>query len=93
MQITKLEVKHIVGAGLEIFAHIEGPVNCLVMYNLETRKQFPVVQTPKDPVMLGYEPWIQFTDEEWKRFINTTLNQMVDAWNEKFGKKEKLNVL
>jgi hypothetical protein len=37
------------------------------------------------PMLIGTEPWIQFSPVEWDEMVEQLFKEMVEAWNEKFG--------
>jgi hypothetical protein len=75
---SKLTVKHSIGAGFEIFAHIDKPVDCGT-HGLKGNHDQVIVQ------QVAYAPWIQFEPEEWTSMIEKLFTEMVEAWNEKHG--------
>lgn len=77
MKVSKLEYKKIIGAGCQIHAHIDGDIPCV---------EFTMNGKMSQPILIGYEPWIQFPPKEWKDMIAKVFEEMVDAWNEKYNK-------
>ena len=84
IQVSRLIFQDIPGAGLQIHAHIDRPVNC-VEFTIKGGCEQAIMHTPKDPPMIGYEPFIQFAPKQWDEMLNRILGQMVDLWNEKYA--------
>ena len=80
IKVLRLTYKDNVGAGKEIYADINEEVNHV---EFTSKKHRPVVQSK---ALAAYEPWIQFAPQEYSEMMETLFNQMVDAWNEKYGK-------
>lgn len=78
ISITKLESKHTIGAGLEIYADIQQDVPCV---------EFTLGASKPQCVVIGYEPYIQFAPIEWRTALSKLFGEMVAAWNEKHGSK------
>jgi hypothetical protein len=91
MKVKKLEFRNILGAGDHIFAHIDKDVNCCE-FTMNGNKPQPILQVEEkkeyQPVLIGYDMWIQFPPLEWKEMVTKTFKEMVDLWNEKYSMKE-----
>ena len=72
MKPSKLRAVNMAGAGLQIHALIDEPVNCV-----EATMKGDCYQ------MVANEPWIQFAPAEWDTMIKKLFGEMIDAWNEK----------
>ena len=72
----RLKITNSKGAGLEIHAHIDRPVNC-VEYTMKGNHY----------QMVACAPWIQFPTQKWDTMVETLFIEMVDAWNEKYSKE------
>jgi hypothetical protein len=86
MKPVKLRAMYHPGAGWQIDALIPTVTEC-VEFSLKADFQ-PCVQCHDNVLqsMLGYEPFIQFAPEEWKKMIGETFTEMVNLWNEKYAK-------
>ena len=78
----KLVYEDVVGAGKQIKAIIGQPVPC-VEFTLRGDVPLTVIQTPKDPVMIAYEPWLQFGPKEWNEMLHEIFSELVNLWNER----------
>jgi len=81
----KLEYRDIEGAGKQIRAVIGQPVNC-IEFTMKGDVSQSLIQTPKEPATIAYEPWIQFEPEEWSDMLEKIMSELVSLWNSYHGK-------
>ena len=92
IEVKSLSYKDVPGAGKQIYAHINKPVNCAEFTMKGNHPQCVVVSPLEESglkFMIGYEPWIQFEPKEWSDMMEIIFHQMVDAWNEKHGNQKE----
>lgn len=72
IQVSKLEVRDTVGAGVQVVATIDTDVPCV---------EFTLRGDRPQQVMIACEPWMQFPPKEWDDMIRKVFGEMVEAWN------------
>ena len=82
--VNRLEYENVVGAGVQVRATMNQEVPCLAFPGDLSGKHV-IMQKCDAPLLVSTEPWIQFAPDEWDAMIVKLFNEMVDAWNEKFG--------
>lgn len=84
IQISKLEVRDVSGAGLQVFAFIDQEVPC-VEFTMKRDHFQPIMYRPTAPVLVYSEPFVQFAPEQWDRMLNKLFTEIVELWNQKHG--------
>lgn len=82
IKVSKLSFKDVVGAGCQIKAHIDQEVPC-VEFTIKGDCEQQIMKSPPDPVLIGYEPFVQFAPKQWTEMLNRVFKEMVDLWNNK----------
>lgn len=77
-----LEYENTTGGGRRIKASIGQQINC-VEFTMRGDVSQPITWTPKDPVLVCSDPWIQFAPAEWNNMIEAVFMELVRLWNEK----------
>lgn len=78
----ELEYRDVPGAGKQIFAHLGREFNC-VEFVMRGDVPQPIMFAPKDPVMVSFEPWIQFEPKDWSDVLDSIFSEIVELWNAK----------
>jgi len=74
----------VVGAGCQVSAHMSQKVPCKGWPGDLTGDHIVMLKCDA-PMLAATEPWIQFSPTEWDQMIEQVFDEMVEAWNEKFG--------
>jgi len=82
IKVSHLIFENSAGSGAQIKAHIDQAVPC-VEATMKANCDQPVMFVNKAPLVLGYEPFIQFAPKQWREMTDRLFQEMVDAWNEK----------
>jgi len=80
----KLEYRDVVAGGRQIHALIGQEVPC-VEFTMRGDVYQPITWSPKEPMFICSDPFIQFQPQEWKDMIDEIFTEMVKLWNEKHG--------
>jgi hypothetical protein len=79
-----LEFEDVSGAGLQIKAELDFAPD-FIEYKLRPGKQTILHGKPGKDQLIAYEPWTQFSPEEWDKMLAQVFKEMVDLWNIRYA--------
>ena len=85
IHISKLEYRDVLGAGKEIYAHIDQEVPC-VEFTMKKDVFQRVTHKCDAPYIVFTEPFVQFSPQSWDDMIENLFTELVELWNQKHGR-------